>query len=404
MSIEGAAFLERVIESPDDDGPRLVHADWLDEQGDPRGEFIRVQCALASMPKNDPRRPALAGRESVLMSRYAMQWQEPFKGYANWCEFRRGYIETVNVEARKFLARGAELFDLSPIRHIRLLDVGSHLQRILNFPPIAKLNAITIYARHLGDQLIPALCDSPYLDGLRSLYIGRNRIGDEGARLLAESDRFRSLKAIDLSDNALGDTAARSIARVRLSNLEWLQLRRNELSIAGLAEIAASRSLFKLNFLGVSLNYIGAPLEFEPSDPGVVSLKNLDLSENVLGPDFLPRLFALPGFAGIHTFDLFQNEIGDGGAMAIANWPGAESLRQLRINDNRIGYEGARALARSSRFKNLIELDLSGNPILDSGAIEFLNTNQLPELKKLSLPDLGLNPKMRRTIAERFES
>jgi uncharacterized protein (TIGR02996 family) len=42
------AFLRAIAETPDDDAPRLVYADWLEEHGDPdRAEFIRVQCRLA---------------------------------------------------------------------------------------------------------------------------------------------------------------------------------------------------------------------------------------------------------------------------------------------------------------------------------------------------------------------
>lgn len=40
-------FLAAILADPFDDQPRLVYADYLDEQGDPRGEFIRVQCELA---------------------------------------------------------------------------------------------------------------------------------------------------------------------------------------------------------------------------------------------------------------------------------------------------------------------------------------------------------------------
>ncbi len=50
------AFLQAIIERPDDDAPRLIYADWLDERGDPRGEFIRVQCALAGTSECDSRR------------------------------------------------------------------------------------------------------------------------------------------------------------------------------------------------------------------------------------------------------------------------------------------------------------------------------------------------------------
>lgn len=57
MSDEREAFERAVVASPDDDTVRLVYADWLDERGDPRGEFIRVQIALArvgSRVETDP--------------------------------------------------------------------------------------------------------------------------------------------------------------------------------------------------------------------------------------------------------------------------------------------------------------------------------------------------------------
>jgi uncharacterized protein (TIGR02996 family) len=50
-----------ISDAPDDDAPRLVYADWLEEHGDPdRAEFIRVQCRLAEreqfadVPFGDP--------------------------------------------------------------------------------------------------------------------------------------------------------------------------------------------------------------------------------------------------------------------------------------------------------------------------------------------------------------
>jgi uncharacterized protein (TIGR02996 family) len=57
------AFLRAIIDHPADDAPRLIYADWLDERGDPRGEFIRVLCALAEVPKGDPRWPEPEARQ-----------------------------------------------------------------------------------------------------------------------------------------------------------------------------------------------------------------------------------------------------------------------------------------------------------------------------------------------------
>src|SRR5262249_36789673 len=62
------AFLEDIVAHPEDDAPRLIYADWLDEQDAPedraRAEFIRVQCALARTEEEGPRRWALQRREA----------------------------------------------------------------------------------------------------------------------------------------------------------------------------------------------------------------------------------------------------------------------------------------------------------------------------------------------------
>ena len=42
------ALRRAILESPADDAPRLIYADYLDEHGEPeRAEFIRVQCEIA---------------------------------------------------------------------------------------------------------------------------------------------------------------------------------------------------------------------------------------------------------------------------------------------------------------------------------------------------------------------
>jgi uncharacterized protein (TIGR02996 family) len=45
------ALLQSVIEARDDDAPRLVYADWLEEHGDPtQARFIRESMAVAGLP------------------------------------------------------------------------------------------------------------------------------------------------------------------------------------------------------------------------------------------------------------------------------------------------------------------------------------------------------------------
>jgi uncharacterized protein (TIGR02996 family) len=46
------AFLQAILESSDDDTPRLAYADWLEEHGDPdRAEFIHMQGLLARLQR-----------------------------------------------------------------------------------------------------------------------------------------------------------------------------------------------------------------------------------------------------------------------------------------------------------------------------------------------------------------
>jgi uncharacterized protein (TIGR02996 family) len=78
----GDALLAAVLAAPDDDSPRLIYADWLDENGQPeQAEFIRVQCELARLGHYagtcqdiDCRCMGLARRERGLLPLFAGRW------------------------------------------------------------------------------------------------------------------------------------------------------------------------------------------------------------------------------------------------------------------------------------------------------------------------------------------
>jgi uncharacterized protein (TIGR02996 family) len=44
--IEEQSFLAAILERPDDDSRKLVYADWLEEHGDPRAEYVRLVVKL----------------------------------------------------------------------------------------------------------------------------------------------------------------------------------------------------------------------------------------------------------------------------------------------------------------------------------------------------------------------
>jgi uncharacterized protein (TIGR02996 family) len=47
------AFIQDILEHPEDPSLRLIYADWLDERDDPRGQFLRLDVELAGVPRKE---------------------------------------------------------------------------------------------------------------------------------------------------------------------------------------------------------------------------------------------------------------------------------------------------------------------------------------------------------------
>ena len=113
-------FLAAILAEPDDDLPRLIYADYLDERGDPaRAEFIRLQVGLARLPPRDPRGRPLAAREAELLAAHGKDWLDPPDDFlANWY-FVRGFPE-VGLSVRAFLRHAGELERLPEVTRVHL--------------------------------------------------------------------------------------------------------------------------------------------------------------------------------------------------------------------------------------------------------------------------------------------
>ncbi|MCA9175777.1 MAG: TIGR02996 domain-containing protein, partial [Planctomycetales bacterium] len=85
-------FLQQVVENPDDDAARLVYADYLEEQGDPRSEFIRVQCELARTSPLDPGYEDLSLRSEDLLDEHRDTWVGGLAPDVKKAVFERGFI------------------------------------------------------------------------------------------------------------------------------------------------------------------------------------------------------------------------------------------------------------------------------------------------------------------------
>jgi uncharacterized protein (TIGR02996 family) len=68
------SFLRELLANPEDRQSRQVYADWLEERGDPRGEFLRVEDALAALPKKDQACKKLQTRLQELRAVISPEW------------------------------------------------------------------------------------------------------------------------------------------------------------------------------------------------------------------------------------------------------------------------------------------------------------------------------------------
>lgn len=75
---EEELFVKGIEAHPADNTARLVYADWLEERGDPRAEYLRVLCAwLASRPAEDQ---GLIARERMLRAGLGRMWLARVRG------------------------------------------------------------------------------------------------------------------------------------------------------------------------------------------------------------------------------------------------------------------------------------------------------------------------------------
>src|SRR5262245_36952656 len=75
------AFLRAIAEAPTDDTHRLVYADWLEERGDPRSEWLRLQQTLAGPVPDAGRYRDLCAREQELHRALDPVWLHAVRRY-----------------------------------------------------------------------------------------------------------------------------------------------------------------------------------------------------------------------------------------------------------------------------------------------------------------------------------
>ncbi|WP_088260638.1 TIGR02996 domain-containing protein [Fimbriiglobus ruber] len=105
---ERDALLRAVLENPDDDLPRLVMADWLEEHGQ-ESEAVKIRYGVANPHETEGKYLAQA---------------------MSFASIRRGFIEQVACPCEVFMAKAGEWFGVQPITRVVLSDKRPHLPHV----------------------------------------------------------------------------------------------------------------------------------------------------------------------------------------------------------------------------------------------------------------------------------
>jgi uncharacterized protein (TIGR02996 family) len=335
---QAAAFLQAIIEQPDDDLPRLAFADWLTEHGDEaRAEFIRVQIELAKLSEYDPHARQLRQRESALQTEHGYAWLGGLAIITSEAVFRRGFVERVKLGVRQFMDNATELFRLAPIRAVQLLRVSQ-----------SKLSMAELAA-------------SEHLARVRGLVLSGSQLGDGALAALLGGASWEGLEELNLSGSDGRDDTIRALGKLRLKRLHTLVLSRNDLRRRLKSVLAAISSC---------------------------PLRRLDLADTNLDRDDIDALCAWPGLASVESLDLSRSRVGVRGTQALTASGHLGALKHLDLSDCAVGIGGMRALAECTALAGLTGLALTGNAVVLAG-IEALVAG--PSLRNLEVLDLASN-------------
>jgi uncharacterized protein (TIGR02996 family) len=231
------ALLKAVASRPDDDLPRLVYADWLDEHGrGERAEFIRLQVAH-ERPLSGWERAAVRERMNALLNAHRAEW---FRELPRWArlwygehdyqrpEYRRGFVETVSVCASHFLRFGDQLLDRTPVARLDVFHLKGVRSRLARCPWLGRVPHLNLAHERLEEEGAAALARSRHLQGVRVLDLSACELGDAGVRALAEATSLTRLTKLNLGSNDLTLAAAKALRGARfLRTLSELNLARN---------------------------------------------------------------------------------------------------------------------------------------------------------------------------------
>jgi uncharacterized protein (TIGR02996 family) len=388
---EREALVAAIAADPKDDTPRLIFADWFQENGeDDRAEFIRLQCDLSHA--HDDRAPANSPdkfkRVVELFTTHWQEWMSPLfsalgvyapeppkvlphspniatagatinclnplsVGRRDHCEFLtglfidRGFVTGIDIHTanRKRPCSLAEAFRLEPITSLDVrLPTNPPNGHDLLEPCLEQVHSLNVRLDGPDSPAIP--------DGLAQFL---------NVRL------WTGLRYFGIASSVAGGLPLPAKCARVLSSCEWLQnltLLRTPLTNQSFEEVLLSPKLSNLVSLVLPDSRLSPETIARFAElPFLTQLKKLKLSRSGLSHRHVSALAAIPNWDSLHVLNLGDNPITDAGAFALSRSTMLRKLRKLKMPGTELGIDGLLAIAKALDPQRIEFVDFNNNNI-----------------------------------------
>ncbi len=385
------AFEHAILDDPDDLASYAAFADWLAEQGDPRGEFIRLQLALEDESRSRAEREELRAREQELLRQYERDWLGQLAPHLleqeeEWQEivgptdtrryeyrWRRGFLTVLRAQC--LTTSFAQALATSPaarfLRELRIFAESRYWDAEDPDPPPPRIATPEGIEEHW--ELLE-LIGAPCLGNLRVFQMG-DPDGEppEGSwgdchteahgleHVIAGMPRIEELHLLCKAYDVEGLFALPSLRHLRVLRLYHLgdlgsrgERDRYEYPLDVLSANEALGNLTHLLFHPHQEEYQGA-IAAEGPRPCFLPLEQVE------------ALVRSPHLGKLTHLQLRLSNMGDAGVRVLLDSGILRRLRWLDLRHGCISDAGARLLAACPDLAHLEHLDLSRNAVTAQG-------------------------------------
>jgi uncharacterized protein (TIGR02996 family) len=273
-----AQLFEAILKDPYVPEPRLVLADSLQEQNDPRGEFISLQCKLGFGRKPDKHEEIFL-RTAELLLENGYLWAKPICDLTRKYRFYRGFIDTITMDAEAFASEAAHIYANHPVTTVHLRNLTEKaLIEMANLPELRHVRHLYFpkFSQHFKEAL-HAWLRSEHIVYLETLSLPLMKLTSGDAKEIA-AVKWKNLTSLNLSDNTIKDSGVGWLVKSKtLGSLKSLYLNRNKITDKGMIALANATNFEKLEKLSLNGNQIDTEgaTAFANSEP-MDSLKRLE--------------------------------------------------------------------------------------------------------------------------------